>query len=38
MNIIDQVKQILIEEIKHSIEQAELADASEIPEIKVEIP
>ncbi|EKU46019.1 arginine--tRNA ligase [Staphylococcus massiliensis] len=36
MNLIDQVKQTLIEEIKASIQKAELA--SDIPEIKVEIP
>lgn len=38
MNIIDQVKQTLVEEINNSIQQAQLADTSEIPEIKIEIP
>ncbi|OEK69540.1 arginyl-tRNA synthetase [Staphylococcus equorum] len=38
MNIIDQVKQTLVEEIKNSIQQAQLADTTEIPEIKIEIP
>ena len=38
MNIIDQVKQTLIEEIKHSILTSELADSESLPEIKVEIP
>ncbi|KKI54919.1 Arginyl-tRNA synthetase [Staphylococcus equorum subsp. equorum] len=38
MNIIDQVKQTLVEEIYNSIQQAQLADTSEIPEIKIEIP
>lgn len=38
MNIIDQVKQTLVEEINNSIQQAKLADTSEIPEIKIEIP
>ncbi|PTE44002.1 arginine--tRNA ligase [Staphylococcus equorum] len=38
MNIIDQVKQKLVEEINNSIQQAQLADTSEIPEIKIEIP
>ncbi|MFF5513061.1 arginine--tRNA ligase [Staphylococcus capitis] len=36
MNIIDQVKQTLIEEIKASIKKAGLAE--DIPEIKIEIP
>ena len=36
MNIIDQVKAALIEEISASIRKAELVD--DIPEIKVEIP
>ena len=36
MNIIDQVKQTLIEEIEKSIKKAELADT--VPNIKVEIP
>ncbi|KIX90723.1 arginine--tRNA ligase [Staphylococcus microti] len=36
MNIIDQVKQTLIEEIEKSIKKAELADT--VPHIKVEIP
>ncbi|WP_437271941.1 arginine--tRNA ligase [Staphylococcus succinus] len=38
MNIIDQVKQTLIEEIYKSIQQAQLVDVSEVPEIKIEIP
>jgi arginyl-tRNA synthetase len=38
MNIIDQVKQTLIDEIKNSIEQAQLIDASEMPEVKIETP
>ena len=38
MNIIEQVKQKLVEEIKKSIQQAQLADVNEIPEIKIEIP
>ncbi|MDK9852644.1 arginine--tRNA ligase [Staphylococcus equorum] len=38
MNIIDQVKQTLVEEINNSIQQTQLADTSEIPEIKIEIP
>lgn len=38
MNIIDQVKQTLIEEINHSIQKAALAEASDIPDIKIEIP
>lgn len=36
MNIIEQVKQTLVEEIEASIKKAELAD--DIPEIKIEIP
>ncbi|PTI20554.1 arginine--tRNA ligase [Staphylococcus warneri] len=36
MNIIEQVKQTLVEEIEASIKKAELA--SDIPEIKIEIP
>ena len=36
MNIIDQVKQTLIEEIEASIRKANLAE--DIPEIKIEIP
>ena len=36
MNIIDQVKQTLIEEITASVKAAELAE--EVPEVKVEIP
>ena len=36
MNIIDQVKQTLIEEIEVSIRKANLAE--DIPEIKIEIP
>lgn len=36
MNIIEKVKSTLIEEIKASIEKANLAE--DIPEIKVEIP
>ncbi|MCS4486517.1 arginine--tRNA ligase [Staphylococcus americanisciuri] len=36
MNIIDQVKQTLIEEIKKSIKKAELTD--NVPNIKIEIP
>ncbi|PCX46560.1 arginine--tRNA ligase, partial [Listeria monocytogenes] len=36
MNIIDQVKQTLIEEIEASIKKAGLAE--DIPEIKIEIP
>ena len=36
MNIIDQVKQTLIEEIKASINKANLAE--DTPEIKIEIP
>ncbi|MFH4935447.1 arginine--tRNA ligase [Staphylococcus cohnii] len=38
MNIIEQVKQTLVEEIKKSIQQAQLADMNEMPEIKIEIP
>ncbi|MGW9986071.1 arginine--tRNA ligase [Staphylococcus cohnii] len=38
MNIIEQVKQTLVEEIKKSIQQAQLADINEMPEIKIEIP
>src|SRR5699024_9404061 len=38
MNIIEQVKQKLVEEIKKSIQQEQLADVNEIPEIKIEIP
>ncbi|RIN23417.1 arginine--tRNA ligase [Staphylococcus succinus] len=38
MNIIDQVKQTLIEEIYKSIQQAQLVDVSEVSEIKIEIP
>lgn len=36
MNIIDQVKQTLIQEIKKSIQQANIVES--IPEIKIEIP
>ncbi|WP_278926216.1 arginine--tRNA ligase [Staphylococcus auricularis] len=36
MNIIDQVKETLVEEIKASIQQAQLAE--DIPEIKIETP
>ncbi|RQM99506.1 arginine--tRNA ligase [Staphylococcus warneri] len=36
MNIIEQIKQTLVEEIEASIKKAELA--SDIPEIKIEIP
>ena len=36
MNIIDQVKQTLIEEITASVKAAGLAE--EVPEVKVEIP
>lgn len=36
MNIIDQVKQTLVEEIAASINKAGLAD--EIPDIKIEVP
>ncbi|MCE5501544.1 arginine--tRNA ligase [Staphylococcus pseudintermedius] len=36
MNIIDQVKQTLIQEIEKSIQQANIVDS--IPEIKIEIP
>ena len=38
MNIIEQVKQTLIDEINNSIQKAQLADAEQIPEIKIEIP
>ncbi|MGI2304374.1 arginine--tRNA ligase [Staphylococcus cohnii] len=38
MNIIEQVKQTLVEEIKKSIQQAQLTDMNEMPEIKIEIP
>lgn len=38
MNIIEQVKQTLVEEIKKSIQQAQLADMNEMTEIKIEIP
>ncbi|MGX0373602.1 arginine--tRNA ligase [Staphylococcus cohnii] len=38
MNIIEQVKQTLVEEIKKSIQQAQLADINEMHEIKIEIP
>lgn len=38
MNIIEQVKQTLVKEIKKSIQQAQLADMNEMPEIKIEIP
>src|SRR5699024_9195637 len=38
MNINEQVKQKLVEEIKKSIQQAQHADVNEIPEIKIEIP
>ncbi|MCG7339337.1 arginine--tRNA ligase [Staphylococcus sp. ACRSN] len=38
MNIIEQVKQTLIEEINKSIQNAQLADKADIPEIKIEIP
>ncbi|HLR20272.1 MAG TPA: arginine--tRNA ligase [Staphylococcus sp.] len=38
MNIIDQVKQTLIEEINNSIQRAQLVETNEIPEIKIEIP
>ncbi|HDG4516328.1 TPA: arginine--tRNA ligase, partial [Staphylococcus pseudintermedius] len=36
MNIIDQVKQTLIQEIEKSIQQANIVES--IPEIKIEIP
>ncbi|WP_137685979.1 hypothetical protein, partial [Staphylococcus sp. J] len=36
MNIIEQVKQTLVEEIEASIKKAKLAN--DIPEIKIEIP
>lgn len=38
MNIIDQVKQTLIDEIKNSIEQAQLIDTKDMPEVKIETP
>ena len=38
MNIVEQVKQTLVEEIQKSIQKAQLAEANEIPEIKIEIP
>ncbi|MGN5869287.1 arginine--tRNA ligase [Staphylococcus lugdunensis] len=38
MNIIEQVKQTLINEIKTSIKSAELIQDQSIPEIKIEIP
>ena len=36
MNIIDQVKDTLVQEIKNSIQQAQIVDT--IPDIKIEIP
>ena len=38
MNIIEQVKQTLINEIKTSIKSAKLIQDQSIPEIKIEIP
>ena len=38
MNIIDKVKHTLVAEIKASIVKAELTEAANIPEIKIEIP
>lgn len=38
MNIVEQVKQTLVEEIQKSIQKAQLAEVNEIPEIKIEIP
>src|SRR5699024_6053476 len=38
MNIVEQVKQTLVEEIQKSIQKAQLAEVNVIPEIKIEIP